>query len=90
MSERVPTAAEFEQLVERVTELEALFAETQRPAEPSPFMTIKEAAAYIRAPRHRVDALLSQRAIPRTKDGARTLIRRSDLDAYLGEASEMV
>lgn len=49
----------------------------------SPFMTIEEAAAYLRAPRHRVDALLSQRKLARHKDGRRTLIRRDELDAYL-------
>jgi excisionase family DNA binding protein len=49
----------------------------------SPFMTIKQAADYIRAPRHRIDALLSQRKLPRHKEGRRTLIRRDELDAYL-------
>lgn len=33
--------------------------------------------------RSRIDDLLSARRIPRTKDGARTLIRRADLDRYL-------
>jgi excisionase family DNA binding protein len=33
-----------------------------------------------------VDDLLSARRIPPTKDGARTLIRRDDLDAYLANS----
>jgi excisionase family DNA binding protein len=53
------------------------------PQEASPFMTIAEAGEYLRVPRHRIDALLSQRKLSRQKEGRRTLIRRSDLDAYL-------
>jgi excisionase family DNA binding protein len=51
--------------------------------EPSPYMTIVEAAAYLRCTRQRVDDLLSSRRLPRVKEGARTLIRRTDLDTYL-------
>jgi excisionase family DNA binding protein len=53
------------------------------PQEASPLMTIPEVANYLRAPRHRVDALLTQRKLPRQKEGRRTLIRRADVDAYL-------
>jgi excisionase family DNA binding protein len=53
----------------------------------SPFLTIKEAAEYLRCSRQRVDDLLSARRIERVKDGARTLIRRSHLDAYLANGS---
>jgi excisionase family DNA binding protein len=53
------------------------------PMPPSPFLTIREAAELLRCPRQRVDDLLSARRLERVKDGARTLIRRSDLDAYL-------
>jgi excisionase family DNA binding protein len=54
------------------------------PPEPSPFLTVAEAAVYLRASRQRVYDLLSSRRLPRHKDGARVLIRRADLDAYLG------
>ena len=37
------------------------------------------------ANRQRVDDLLSSGRLERVKDGARTLIRRSDLHAYLGD-----
>lgn len=63
-------------------------AQRERPPEPaSPFMTIKEAAVYIRAPRQRVDDLCSQGRLERVKDGTRTLIARRDLDAYLSDGS---
>lgn len=68
------------------TSLDALaeaLASRLAPKEESPFMTIAEAAEYLRVPRHRVDALLSQRKLPRQKEGRRTLILRADLYAYL-------
>jgi excisionase family DNA binding protein len=49
----------------------------------SPFMTIKEAADYLRCDRQRVYDLLSSRRLPRVKEGTRVLIRRDDIDAYL-------
>jgi excisionase family DNA binding protein len=51
--------------------------------ETSPYMTVDEAAAYIRAPRHRIYGLLSARKLTRHKEGRRTLVRRDELDAYL-------
>lgn len=55
------------------------------PREPSPFLTVAEAAVYLRASRQRVYDLLSSRRLPKYRDGARVLIRRVDLDAYLGQ-----
>jgi excisionase family DNA binding protein len=82
VSVRVVTIEEFEALAVRVTELErALAVSASQPA--SPYLTIPEAAEVLRCSRQRIDDLLSARRLPRVKDGARTLIRRSDLDAYL-------
>ncbi len=50
---------------------------------PSPYLTVPETAAYLRCKRQRVDDLLSQGALTRVKDGARTLIARAELEAYL-------
>lgn len=50
----------------------------------SPYLTVAEAAAYIKASRQRVYDLLSSRRLSRRKDGARVLISRAELDAYLG------
>ena len=49
----------------------------------SPYLTIEEAAVYLRCRRQRIDDLLSQRRLSRVKDGARTLISRTELEAYL-------
>ena len=52
-------------------------------AEPD-LMTIPEVAMYLRCERQRIDDLLSSRRIPRVKDGRRTLVRRADVNHYLG------
>lgn len=56
------------------------------PPDPSPYLTVAEAAVYIRASRQRVYDLLSSRRLSRRKDGARVLISRAELDAYLGQS----
>jgi len=58
-------------------------APKQPPPEPSPYLTVAEAAVYLQASRQRVYDLISSRRLPRYKDGARVLIRRSDLNSYL-------
>ena len=58
----------------------------QAAPDPSPFLTVAEAAAYIRASRQRVYDLLSSRRLSRHKDGARVLISRAELEAYLGRS----
>ena len=49
----------------------------------SPYMTIPEAADFLRAKRHRVDDLLSSGRLTRFKDGSRTLVSRAELKAYV-------
>jgi excisionase family DNA binding protein len=65
----------------RVTDL---IAERFEPPEPSPYMTIFEAADYLRCGRQRVDDLLSRGRLTRVKDGTRTLVRRDEIHRYLG------
>jgi excisionase family DNA binding protein len=81
----IVTAEEFAELRERLAELERRLAEATAQTEPSPYMTIVEAAEYLRCSRQRVDDLLSQRRLTRQKDGRRTLVRRSEVEAYLQE-----
>jgi excisionase family DNA binding protein len=57
---------------------------TAAPRDASPFLTVGEAAAYLRSSRQRVYDLLSSRRLTRHKDGARVLISRAELDTYLG------
>ncbi len=57
----------------------------------SPYMTVEEAAEYLRCGRHkdgkikrqRIDDLLSSRRLARVKDGSRTLVLRSEIEAHL-------
>jgi excisionase family DNA binding protein len=71
-----------ERIAERAAELvlERLNGDS---APDSPYLSIPEAAAFLRAKRHRVDDLLSRGVLTRHKDGARTLVERAELEAYL-------
>lgn len=79
-----PVDAFFELVAQRAAELvlERLGAPSAEPAE-SEFLTIAEAADLMRAKRQRVDDLLSRGKLQRYKDGARVLVRRSEVLAYL-------
>lgn len=52
----------------------------------SPYLTVAEAADYLRASRQRVYDLLSAGRLTRHKDGSRVLVSRAELDAYLAGA----
>jgi excisionase family DNA binding protein len=77
-------AETVEELVERVAArvLEQLPAAAPAPA--SPYMSIDEAAEYLRAKRQRVYDLLSAGRLTRFKDGSRVLVSREELDGHLG------
>jgi excisionase family DNA binding protein len=47
------------------------------------YLTVTEAAAFLRAKPQRVYDLLSSRRLQRFKDGARVLVSRVELEAYL-------
>jgi excisionase family DNA binding protein len=51
--------------------------------EQSPWLTVGEAADYLRCAPKRIYDLLSQGRLPRHKDGSRVLLHRAELDAYL-------
>ena len=72
------------ELVEAIAQRAAtLVAERQDAGEAPPYLSVEEAADYLRCKPKRVYDLCSQRRIPFVKDGSRTLLRRVDLDAYL-------
>jgi excisionase family DNA binding protein len=71
-------------IADRAAALVLEHLERHETAPASPYMTIREASEYLRCSRQRIDDLLSQKRLERLKDGSRTLIRRSDLDRYLG------
>jgi excisionase family DNA binding protein len=66
----------------------AAVASTSEPETLSPFMTIAEAAEFLRCKRQRVDDLLSARRLTRFKDGARTLVSRAELAEYVAASGE--
>jgi excisionase family DNA binding protein len=71
-----------EELVERIAERAAeLLADRESPA--SHWLTVLEAAEYLRCPKSRIYSLVSARRIPHVKDGSRTLFARSELDTWL-------
>jgi len=74
------TAEQLEALAQRTAEL--VMAQLRQPA-PSPFLSIEEAADFLRTRRQRVDDLLSQGLLTRVKEGHRTLVARTDLEAYV-------
>lgn len=49
----------------------------------SPYLSVSEAAEYLRAKPQRVYDLLSARRLTRFKDGSRVLVSRAEVDAYL-------
>ncbi len=51
----------------------------------SPYLTVKEAAAYLRTTPQRIYELTCAKRLPKVKDGGRVLIRRRDLHAWLGD-----
>jgi excisionase family DNA binding protein len=69
-----------------VAELVADELHRLRPDEPeSPYLTVDQAAAYLGAERQRVYDLCSDGRLRRYKDGSRLLVRRDELDEYLGD-----
>ena len=62
---------------------ERLAPRLTEPAQTDGWLTVGEAAEYLRCPKSRVYSLVSARRIPFVKDGSRTLFRRSELDAWL-------
>jgi len=72
---------ELERIAQRaadIVEARAAKAEAHRP-----YLSVREAAEYLRCSRQRVYDLLSQGALTRLKDGTRVLVARAEVDAYL-------
>lgn len=78
---------ELERVARRAAELVREELAVPAPVPASPFLTVAEAAEYVRAKPQRIYDLLSQGRLSRVKDGSRTLVSRVELDAHLaGEA----
>lgn len=77
---------------ELLDEIARLAAELirERPPDPeaqsaSPYMSVAEAAEYMRASRQRVYDLLSARRLTRYKEGRRTLLLRAEIAGYVAQ-----
>jgi excisionase family DNA binding protein len=74
------TPEALELLAAKVAELIGL---PQEPSNASPYMTVPEAAEYMRAKPQRCYDLLSAGRLTRYKDGSRVLLNRVEVDVYL-------
>jgi excisionase family DNA binding protein len=54
-----------------------------QPRPESPYLTIPEAATYLRCTRQRIDDLLSSGRLTRRKDGSRTLVLLAEIEHHL-------
>jgi excisionase family DNA binding protein len=79
-----------EQIAQRVLELQHELSPTTNPEEPSPWMGIEKAAAYLDWPKQRLYKLTAQGAIPHYKQEGRLLFRRDELDRWLTEFAQPV
>lgn len=72
----------IEQIASRAAEL---VAARKQNGEPDAWLSVAEAADYLRCSAGRIYQLVSARRIPFAKDGSRTLFRRSALDLWVEE-----
>jgi excisionase family DNA binding protein len=77
--------AELERIAQRAAEI--VEARAAKPEAERPYLSVRETADYMRCSRQRVYDLLSQGALTRLKDGARVLVARAEVDAYLAGTS---
>jgi excisionase family DNA binding protein len=75
----VPPAL-VEEIAARAAEI---VLQRQQAERPSRWMSVPEAASYLRAKPQRIYDLLSDGRLTRHKDGSRVLLDRRELDAYL-------
>ncbi len=74
------------ELVERIAERAAeIVAKRAGDGEADAWLTVAECAEHLRCSTGRIYQLVSARRIPYSKDGSRTLFRRSQIDAWIEE-----
>jgi excisionase family DNA binding protein len=83
----VPDAL-LERLAERAAEIVLERLEVSAHTSRAPFLTVAEAADYLRGKPQRVYDLLSMGRLTRYKDGRRTLVSRAELDSHLAAVGE--
>jgi excisionase family DNA binding protein len=74
-----------EAIAERVAEI--LAERTPRVTETSPYLTVAEAATFLRCSKQRIYDLLSARRLTRHKDGRRVLVARSEIERHIARGA---
>jgi excisionase family DNA binding protein len=72
-----------DEIVERVSERVLASLPDHDSSPPSPYMSVPEAASYLRCSRQRIDDLLSSKRLTRVKEGNRTLVSRVEIEGHL-------
>jgi excisionase family DNA binding protein len=75
----------LDELVERVADRVVRRLEAVRTSHASELLTITEAAALLRCKPQRLYDLRSAGRLPRTVEGGRAVVRRSDIDRLVSE-----
>jgi excisionase family DNA binding protein len=73
----------LDSIIERVAELVIARLEGGKPGSRSDYLTVPEAADFLRCKPQRIYDLLSARRLTRYKDGGRVLVSRAELEAHL-------
>jgi excisionase family DNA binding protein len=79
----VLTADAVEAIVERTAHLVLARLQADQPSTTSPYLSVAEAADFARCSKQRIYDLRSSGRLTRAGDGARGLVRRDELMAYL-------
>ena len=77
--------AAIEQFVDQRVEqrLAAVLHDVMKPEERSPYMSVRECAAFLRCSEQRINDLTSSGRLRRSKDGTRTLLDRQEVEEYV-------
>ena len=75
----------LDELVDRLAERVALRLEARDPQLEGELLSVPEAAHVLRCKPQRIYDLRSAGRLPRTVEGGRAVVRRSDLDRLIGE-----
>jgi hypothetical protein len=75
----------LDEFVERVAERVARHLEARETRPESELLSVPEAAGVLRCKPQRIYDLRSAGRLPRTLEGGRAVVRRSDLDRLVGE-----
>ena len=81
-------AALVEFLCQRVAQAGASSGASTESAEPSPWLSVASAAAYLDWPKGRLYKLTASGEIPHYKQDGRLLFRRDELDAWLQQFAQ--